>query len=263
MNVRQGGSRAARAVTFPVFGATSPLTLPPPPHFSTDTTPAAPAPKPTAAPAGARTHDLMPAYYRQFFPYEEFMAWLAYGNGERGGGGGGVGGVVGAHRLSLSPGTPLFLITPTLFFFPPLDSKHPRADPSFLQRRELCFTLDGDIFVRYLSFKVRRRKKKGGREGEAGRSLALSRTLSLFSLLSSLRPPHRSLPTPPHPPGRRLPPPRHPGPHPRQDRHRPRLHCRPRPPGGLRVRQCDDGRGRGRGRGRPLRLCARRAGAGI
>ena len=44
---------------------------------------------------------------------------------------------------------------PVLSFSPPLDSKHPRADPTFLQRRELCFTLDGDIFVRYLSFKVR------------------------------------------------------------------------------------------------------------
>jgi len=59
------------------------VNLPSPFHYhpQTDTTTTAPAPK-TAAPPGARTHDLMPAYYRQFFPYEEFMAWLAYGNGE-------------------------------------------------------------------------------------------------------------------------------------------------------------------------------------
>jgi DNA primase small subunit len=35
------------------------------------------------------------------------------------------------------------------------DTKHPAADPQFLTRREFCFTLDGDIFVRYKSFKVR------------------------------------------------------------------------------------------------------------
>jgi hypothetical protein len=36
----------------------------------------------------------------------------------------------------------------------PADGKHTGADPAAFQRREFCFTLDNDIFVRYQSFKV-------------------------------------------------------------------------------------------------------------
>ncbi|KAL6758132.1 primase subunit of DNA polymerase alpha [Haematococcus lacustris] len=64
-------------------------------------------------PAAASVQDLMHAYYARLFPHQHMYRWLAYGN----------------------------------------DSKHPQADPGFFNRREFCFTMDGDIFVRYQAFK--------------------------------------------------------------------------------------------------------------
>eukprot|EP00887_Chlorella_sp_A99_P003610 scaffold7.g3610.t1 len=65
--------------------------------------------RPAADFSGMRVQEMMKLYYSWLFPHQEMYKWLAYGH----------------------------------------DSKHPQADPGFFQRREFCFTLDGDIFVRY------------------------------------------------------------------------------------------------------------------
>lgn len=69
--------------------------------------------KPETSEPQYSVQELMKLYYGRLFPYQQFHRWLVYGN----------------------------------------DSKRPQADQVFFQKRELCFTLDGDIFCRYQSFK--------------------------------------------------------------------------------------------------------------
>lgn len=95
----------------------------------------------------------MRMYYERLFPVQQMHRWLAYGNGEHGG---------SPVPTTLAAGRPASHASrsqPTQH--PPPNqppnktestSTHPAADRAFFQRRELCFTLDGDIFARYQSF---------------------------------------------------------------------------------------------------------------
>jgi DNA primase small subunit len=70
----------------------------------------------------------MRLYYSWLFPAAEMHRWLAYGHDAK-----------APAPAGAAPGAPA--------------APAPGADATFFQRREFCFTLEGDIFVRYQSFK--------------------------------------------------------------------------------------------------------------
>lgn len=74
----------------------------------------------------------------RLFPHQEVYKWLAYGNG----------------ALSFVTEPAVQCVAAKAARRAVADGKHPMVDASFFQHREFCFTLDGDIFVRYQSFKV-------------------------------------------------------------------------------------------------------------
>ena len=85
------------------------------------------------------THAVLISYAAKLFPHHEMYRWLSYGNGM-------CLPVLCDLSILRDPYSILLHVT--------ADGKHPQADAGFFQKREFCFTLDGDIFVRYQSFKV-------------------------------------------------------------------------------------------------------------
>ena len=71
------------------------------------------------------------------------MKWLSYGNDASSTSSSKAS---AAARAAAASGENAAVAAP-----PARASRDPRADPGFLSRRELCYTLDGDIFVRYQS----------------------------------------------------------------------------------------------------------------
>lgn len=126
-----------------------------------------------ACPAHVRSHTLLlaspPCVLRaaKLYPHRQMYEWLVYGNGARTQAGWPA--TAGGLRLravaccpareagqrSAQPQRQAHLPPHHLRPLPlRADSKHKQADAAFFQRREFCFTMDGDIFVRYQSFKV-------------------------------------------------------------------------------------------------------------